>query len=173
MLDQHNGRFCVTPEYPAGTYAYFATETDTGLPVYPYLIGNTFYGSVQITPPPPPPPLTWVTEAGDLGTIAQGVFYQIPILATAPSTVYYQLLSGNLPSGLQVIRTGQIAGVPTVSATTGFREDLFSKFAIRAYTETVVNGVTVVDKIADRTFTMTVSGRVLPKWITPAIIVNV
>ena len=167
-LDQHNGRFCVTPEYPDGTYAYFATEDSQGNPVYPYFVGNTFYGTLQITPPPPPPPLTWVTAAGDLGTIAQGVFYQIPIQATATSTVYYQLLSGTLPSGLQVIRTGQIAGVPTVSATTGFREDLFSKFAIRAYTETIVNGVTVVDKIADRTFTMTVSGRVLPKWTTPA-----
>ena len=22
-LDEHNGRFCVTPEYPNGTYAYF------------------------------------------------------------------------------------------------------------------------------------------------------
>lgn len=168
-LDQHNGRYCVTPEYPNGTYAYFATEDSQGNPAYPYFIGNTFYGTLQITPPPPPPPLTWVTAAGDLGTIAQGVFYQIPIQATAgTNTVYYQLLSGNLPSGLQVIRTGQIAGVPTTSATTGFREDLFSKFAIRAYTETTVNGQLVVDKIADRTFTMTVSGRVLPKWITPA-----
>jgi len=24
-LDQHNGRFCITPEYPNGTYAYFCT----------------------------------------------------------------------------------------------------------------------------------------------------
>ena len=24
-LDENNGRFCVTPEYPNGTYAYFAT----------------------------------------------------------------------------------------------------------------------------------------------------
>ena len=24
-LDIHNGRFCITPEYPEGTYAYFAT----------------------------------------------------------------------------------------------------------------------------------------------------
>ena len=25
VLDEHNGRFCITPEYPNGTYAYFAT----------------------------------------------------------------------------------------------------------------------------------------------------
>ena len=25
VLDENNGRFCVTPEYPNGTYVYFAT----------------------------------------------------------------------------------------------------------------------------------------------------
>jgi hypothetical protein len=46
-LDKHNGRFCVTPEYPAGTYAYFVT-IDAGLnPVYPFVIGPTYYGTVQ------------------------------------------------------------------------------------------------------------------------------
>ena len=43
-LDEHNGRYCVTPDYPSGTYAYFTT-VDSGLkPTYPYVIGNTFYG---------------------------------------------------------------------------------------------------------------------------------
>jgi hypothetical protein len=52
-LDEHNGRFCITPEYPNGIYAYFSTinngstETDGVFrnykkPVFPYLIGNTF-----------------------------------------------------------------------------------------------------------------------------------
>ncbi len=43
-LDEHNGRFCVTPEYPAGTYCYFATVDDNWNSAYPYLIGPTFYG---------------------------------------------------------------------------------------------------------------------------------
>lgn len=43
-LDEHNGRFCITPEYPNGTYAYFAT-VDTDLnSAYPYAVGPTFYG---------------------------------------------------------------------------------------------------------------------------------
>ena len=46
-LDFHNGRFCVTPEYPAGTYAYFVTIDMTGYPVYPFVIGPTYYGVVQ------------------------------------------------------------------------------------------------------------------------------
>lgn len=56
-LDEHNGRFCVTPEYPNGTYAYFTTinngdtETDGVFknykkPIFPYLIGNTFKSNI-------------------------------------------------------------------------------------------------------------------------------
>jgi len=52
-LDENNGRFCVTPEYPLGTYAYFATidpiASDTGgpfnqyrRPIFPYLIGDNY-----------------------------------------------------------------------------------------------------------------------------------
>ena len=50
-LDQHNGRICNTPEYPNGTYAYFVTvdPTDTTVPVYPYVLGPTYYG-VPILP---------------------------------------------------------------------------------------------------------------------------
>lgn len=44
-LDEHNGRFCKTPEYPGGTYAYF-TAVDANLkPYYPYFIGPTYYGT--------------------------------------------------------------------------------------------------------------------------------
>lgn len=43
-LDEHNGRFCVTPEYPQGTYAYFATVGANWNSAYPYVVGPTFYG---------------------------------------------------------------------------------------------------------------------------------
>jgi hypothetical protein len=46
-LDYHNGRFCITPEYPLGTYAYFATLTSSLTPAYPFVIGPTYYGTVQ------------------------------------------------------------------------------------------------------------------------------
>ncbi|MCR9243570.1 MAG: YHYH protein [bacterium] len=45
-LDEHNGRFAVTPEYPNGTYAYYATVDANGDPAFPYLIGPTYYGAV-------------------------------------------------------------------------------------------------------------------------------
>lgn len=43
-LDVHNGRFCVTPEYPNGTYAYFATVDENWNSAYPYVVGPDFYG---------------------------------------------------------------------------------------------------------------------------------
>ncbi len=46
-LDIHNGRWCKTPEYPAGTYCYFVTIGADLLPVFPYTIGLTYYGIVQ------------------------------------------------------------------------------------------------------------------------------
>lgn len=51
-LDSHNGRFCVTPEFPSGTYAYFATVDANWNSAYPYAVGPTFYGiksAVKVT----------------------------------------------------------------------------------------------------------------------------
>ncbi|MBL8206717.1 MAG: YHYH protein [Blastocatellia bacterium] len=45
-LDQYNGRFAITPEYPGGTYAYYATINDDGSPAFPYIIGMQYYGNV-------------------------------------------------------------------------------------------------------------------------------
>lgn len=52
-LDVHNGRFCVTPDYPDGVYAYFTTVgtivdgfgpfKNYKRPQFPYVIGNSFY----------------------------------------------------------------------------------------------------------------------------------
>ena len=52
-LDQHNGRFCVTPDYPNGVYAYFATIesinagtepfAQSRAPKFPYTIGPSYH----------------------------------------------------------------------------------------------------------------------------------
>jgi len=46
-LDECNGRWCVTPEFPAGTYAYFVTLDAAFQPAYPYIIGRQYYGVKQ------------------------------------------------------------------------------------------------------------------------------
>ena len=43
-LDEFNGRVCVTPEYPNGTFAYFATIDAKGDSAFPYFVGMSYYG---------------------------------------------------------------------------------------------------------------------------------
>ncbi|MEO9533892.1 MAG: YHYH protein [Crocinitomicaceae bacterium] len=45
-LDEYNGRWCVTPEYPDTIYAYFITQDASGEPEYPYIVGPEYFGSV-------------------------------------------------------------------------------------------------------------------------------
>jgi hypothetical protein len=44
-LDQYNTRFCVTPEFPNGTWAYFVSILADGTPWYPYNVGRWFNGN--------------------------------------------------------------------------------------------------------------------------------
>ncbi len=68
-LDSHNGRFCVTPEYPQGTYAYFITIDSQRDPEFPYIIGSTYYGEVVAGNVPP----------GGHVTITEPVTQYIPV----------------------------------------------------------------------------------------------
>lgn len=43
-LDQYNGRFTVTPDFPQGTYAYFVTIDASGNPAFPYVLAGQYYG---------------------------------------------------------------------------------------------------------------------------------
>lgn len=44
-LDRYNGRWCVTPEYPNGTYAYFVALDESFNPQFPYIIGPQYMGN--------------------------------------------------------------------------------------------------------------------------------
>ena len=47
-LDEYNGRYCVTPEYPDGVYAYFTTiDGVSGEPKFPYFVGDNFYSEAD------------------------------------------------------------------------------------------------------------------------------
>ena len=55
ILDENNGRYCITPDFPNGTYAYFLTLNDlsdnSGIfakykkPVFPYVIGENYHSN--------------------------------------------------------------------------------------------------------------------------------
>ncbi len=44
-LDVYNGRNCVTPEFPNGTYAYFVTIDASGNTAFPHMLGKQYYGT--------------------------------------------------------------------------------------------------------------------------------
>ena len=46
-LDQYNGRYCKTPDYPEGVYAYFVAidASEAGLPLFPYIAGPQLYST--------------------------------------------------------------------------------------------------------------------------------
>lgn len=46
-LDEYNGRTCVTPEFPGGTYAYFTTVDAQGDPAHPYILAYEYYGELS------------------------------------------------------------------------------------------------------------------------------
>jgi hypothetical protein len=119
----------------------------------------------------------WVTDTGSLGTIPEGIFYQVPLVAYDPADpagneVYYVLLAGQLPPGIQCNAAGVISGTPQSIATIQgvplpVSSDTTSVFAIRAFTTKTVLGKVVIDRLADRTFSLTVTGQNPPQFITP------
>jgi len=46
-LDKHNGRYCKTPEFPNGTYAYFSPINSINRkPQFPYFVGDSYRSNV-------------------------------------------------------------------------------------------------------------------------------
>lgn len=117
----------------------------------------------------------WITPAGSLGVIPEGVFFQLPILAYDPDEgeLFYEVIAGSLPDGIQCAKTGLIVGIPSATISVEgipapVNRDVTSKFAARVYNKKIVNGQEVIDRLSDRTFTITVSGQNAPEFTTPA-----
>ena len=98
-----------------------------------------------------------------LGTASQPVTV-IGTISNTPDVVFYRLIAGNLPSGMQINQNGLLNGIP--QAVTNIQgvpsqvsRDVTSKFAIRAFNQIEIDGTTVVNRVADRTFELTVSAR--------------
>ena len=114
----------------------------------------------------------WITDAGSLGVAPEGKFYRIaleaydPDFPNDPTKLTYTLIAGALPSGVQVNTNGLIEGIPVSVADvkgvpTEVAEDTTSKFVIR------ITDNDNPDRIADRTFEITITGQDKPTWITP------
>ena len=112
----------------------------------------------------------WLTDAGNLGTIQEGKFFKLPLLAEDPDdgTVYFTVLAGSLPEGVQVAANGLISGIPKAIASVQgvpneVGENITSQFSIRAYTKTDVGAV---NRLNDRTFNLVVTGQDVPEFTT-------
>jgi len=110
----------------------------------------------------------WITPAGNLGTIPSGIFYQTTLFADDPDDeeLYYIIIAGRLPDGVQCATNGVIAGVPDALASLQglpleVAKDTVSKFTVRAYREYEPA------VFADRTFSITVATAPGPLWTTP------
>lgn len=110
----------------------------------------------------------WITPAGNLGVIPEGVFYQLNLEAANPDgAVVFSLIAGSLPEGIQLNANGAIAGVPVAVARLQgvpleVSRDVTSKFTVRAAS------LDVPPRVRDRTFEITITGDDVPEFTTPA-----
>ncbi len=118
-LDQYNGRTTVTPEYPAGTYAYFITIDDNGTPAFPYVVAGQYRGTVGSGFSTNG--ASSATDYFKAGTYTTGP--AIPMLTswtTQNSTSYAKVVSGFDPSAGPLTTWPGInnAGAPTAGSVT-------------------------------------------------------
>ena len=83
-LDDFNGRYCVTPEYPNGTYAYFMTIDAGGDPAYPYGVGPRFFGKEY----KPGDTLPAADLDSPRGAKAEAVLYETEVLDSQGNVQY-------------------------------------------------------------------------------------
>jgi hypothetical protein len=100
----------------------------------------------------------WITPAGSLGIYPASIPMQrqLQAIPDPPAvSVSYKIISGNLPTGLNLTSNGLIYGTPTTVL-----QDSVSTFVVRAFDE--------LEEIRDRTFDITVSGVNSPTFTTPS-----
>ena len=111
--------------------------------------------------------LTWVTPRNTIANLTIGSAISLPILAadTAPSHIItYQLIAGELPTGMTLSSTGTISGTPAYSsASNNYFTTLNYNFTIRA---TSTSGATPIDGAFNIILSNTVNSDF--SWVTPA-----
>jgi hypothetical protein len=106
-LDQYNGRYCVTPDFPGGTYAYFVTIDASGNPAFPYYLGLQYNGAVNggaVTT------ISETTSTYSLSNVLQGGSSQVPAVNSwfiKNAGTYATVVSGsNVAAGAQTTWSG-------------------------------------------------------------------
>ena len=79
-LNKYNARYCVTPDYPNGTWAYFVTLKADGTPAYPYMAGRWYFGN-----PTAASTTTTVMSADTPLTLYFKGYTNLPVVLSAPA----------------------------------------------------------------------------------------
>ena len=119
----------------------------------------------------------WVTESGNLGTIAEDQFYRIlleaydPDFPTDSGRIKYRVIAGKLPNGMYVGGQGMLEGIPkAIGYATGVpyqvNENITSDFTVRVYTEKIEDNALIPEYVNDRTFSLTITGQDIPQFQT-------
>lgn len=105
----------------------------------------------------------WLTPSGDLGIIPEQEYYEFFFDAYNPGggSLTYSVISGQLPVGLEVKPNGTMFGIP--SGKVGGVPAAVDKVTTSEFTLRIKNSV---NKVADRTFSITIAG-ILPQTIIP------
>ena len=93
--------------------------------------------------------INWITKKGDLGTVPESQFFsqQFEAVDSDAQPLIYSFISGELPGGMYITRTGELRGVPTILSSV-------SQTAVYAFT---VRAINPQGKVADRSFSISVS----------------
>jgi hypothetical protein len=129
-LDAHNGRFCITPEYPAGTYAYFSTVDINWNSEYPYVVGPTFYGDKVATKVPSiTEPVT--TYTGSASGITESSTKVMVSIYPNPATDYVSIQLGGILRNDAKVELYDLAG-KCLQKTTLFQGSTITYFDVQA-----------------------------------------
>jgi hypothetical protein len=116
-LDEHNGRFCVTPEYQSGTYAYFVTIDSLLQGEYPYTLGPQYYGLVPSGNTGPGSGHNVISEVVTIYTPThiEGDVYEEEAFAAYPNPAMNQLAVGKGQLAINTIELYNVEGIMVLS----------------------------------------------------------
>ena len=157
-LDEYNGLYAVTPEYPDGVYAYYATIDGGGNSAYPYLLGPQYYGDVlndnlsQTVSVPggvvdfvPSSEGNFIVNAAGWSSVFQGYRAQL----VAPAGKDYQWKKDGVPMTDDAPRvigvTGKVLTFTPVNASDAGTYTVTYDDEAKSATETATYVLTVVD----------------------------
>lgn len=157
-LDEHNGRYCVTPDFPNGTYAYFLTFKDETLnkPAYPYIVGPSTYQQrnfvSEIAQKLLPEESLWTIPTGKrISTLIERNVTELILPLTNLNGIEVSTIAGALPPGLRLEGNIIRGTVYEVVRDTVFNVVLRAKYE---------------NRFEDRTLELVVTGEDSPVWQT-------